>query len=88
MNECLNEIVQLTPDARLSARQRNRLYDYFNLCAEEYLFYQRGYILPQVWESWLNGMRFYYKHPLIADLWNSELKQDSYYNFPGHCLKS
>jgi hypothetical protein len=46
LNECLNEIADLPTDATLSDHQRNRLYDYFNLYAEEYLFYQRGYILP------------------------------------------
>jgi hypothetical protein len=87
LNEGLNEIHGLLEDAMLSYHQRNRLYDYFNLCAEEYLFYRRGYILPQVWDSWLNGMRFYYKHRVIADLWELELNQESYYGFPGHLLR-
>jgi hypothetical protein len=87
LNACLNEIHDLPEDASLSPHQRNRLYDYFNLCAEEYLFYQRGYILPNVWDSWLNGMRFYYEHRVIADLWDIELEQDSYYGFPGYILR-
>jgi len=39
---------------------RASLIDYFNLCAEEYLLYKRGYIPSEVWESWLAGMFQYW----------------------------
>ncbi|WP_251951685.1 hypothetical protein [Salinibacter ruber] len=50
MNGDLNEIVgksesELTPD------EKTLLYDYFNPCAEEYLFYKRGYVPHEVWKS-------------------------------------
>ena len=31
--------------------------DYFNLCAEEWIFREAGYIYDRVWKSWEAGMR-------------------------------
>jgi hypothetical protein len=31
----------------------------FNLCAEEYFFYLQGYIHPEVWKAWENGMKYF-----------------------------
>src|SRR5690606_41117413 len=36
----------------LSPASRQLIVDYFNLCAEEYLFYREKYILPEVWGAW------------------------------------
>jgi hypothetical protein len=56
-----------------------RVIDYFNLCGEEYLFYKHGYILPEAWESWRRGMRQYMDVESIRELWEFEVKTDSYY---------
>ena len=61
--------------------------DYFNLCAEEYMFYKLGYIREEAWQAWLEGMRHYYDNPQIRELWDDELKQDSYYGFPKEQLR-
>ena len=66
----------------LTDEMKEVLVDYFNLCAEEYLFYKLGYIREEAWQAWLEGMRYYYENPRIRELWNDELKQDSYYGFP------
>jgi hypothetical protein len=55
------------------------LFDYFNLCGEEYLFYSQGYVYPEVWKAWFNGMEFFRPNPRIRQLWNEELKTGSYY---------
>ena len=55
------------------------LFDYFNLCGEEYLFYRKGYIYPEVWRSWVAGMNLYYKDPKIKRLRVHELSFESYY---------
>ena len=55
------------------------LNDYFNLCGEEYLFYRRGYIYPEVWKSWVAGMKIYYANERIKKLWAQELSNQSYY---------
>ena len=55
---------------------------YFNLCAEEHLFYKRGFIDEDVWEAWQNGMRYYFGKDVVADLWE-EQNEESYYEFRG-----
>lgn len=62
------------------------LIDYFNLCGEEYFYFKRGYISIEVWEAWLNGMKFYYQIDPIKELWNRELEQNSYYGFSKELL--
>ena len=52
---------------------------YFNLCAEEFLFYRLGYIDPAAWFAWQNGMRFYLANLRIRHLWEKDVKSNSYY---------
>ena len=54
---------------------------YFNLCAEEWLFWRAGYIYDPVWQAWQNGMRQYSKDKRVMSLWDAEAKTDSYYGF-------
>ena len=54
---------------------------YFNLCAEEWLFWRAGYIYDPVWRAWQNGMKQYSTDPRVAALWEKEAKTDSYYGF-------
>ena len=79
LNESLNSIVRTNPDQSLSTKQIDILYDYFNLCGEEYLFYQKGYIYPEVWRAWCNGIYYYLSHPSIGKTWKQEEETDSYY---------
>lgn len=54
--------------------------DYFNLCAEEYLFYREGYILPDVWTAWCRGMWQYVgTDGPLRHLWQREVTTGSYY---------
>lgn len=55
--------------------------DYFNLCAEEYLFYEMGYIYDCVWDAWYNGMKQFGNDMRVAELWKQEIQTDSYYDF-------
>lgn len=77
MNEKLNAIMK--DNKPLEPADISNLFDYFNLCGEEYLFYRRGYIYPEVWRSWVAGMKFYYKDARIQKLWVEELSSESYY---------
>jgi hypothetical protein len=54
---------------------------YFNLCAEEWLFWRAGYIYDPVWDAWHNGMKQYSKDSRVMAIWADELKTDSYYGF-------
>ncbi len=85
LNEHLNHILEqkaLPPD--LSGERTkaiDHLFDYFNLCAEEYLYFQAGHIDPKVWVSWCVGMKDFAEVADIAKLWREELKRPSYYGF-------
>jgi hypothetical protein len=65
----------------LTDEEAHTLGDYFNLCAEEYLFYLKGYIDPDVWESWVAGMHYYFNQPRIAGYWYQQGDKNSYYKF-------
>jgi hypothetical protein len=70
--------------AGLAALDAGAIGKYFDLCAEEYLFYKRGYIHPDAWRAWVNGMRFVFANEPVRMKWQSELtdvKQSSYYGF-------
>ena len=61
--------------------QQRVFVDYFNLCAEEYLFYEAGYIYERVWNAWYNGMKQFGRDMRIVELWKQEIPTDSYYGF-------
>ena len=83
-NLTLEEIDNKSDDDVIS---RDVLFDYFNLCAEEYLYYKKGYILPEVWEYWENGMERFFNDPRIKKLWEEDninsdgSSNNSYYGF-------
>lgn len=63
----------------LSEGDRPFIVDYYNLCAEEYLFYKLGYIHEDVWRSWCRGMLWYLRRHPFKDVWNEEVEIDSFY---------
>lgn len=77
MNEKLSEVLST---GQVNSN-RSSLIDYFNLCAEEYPLYKRGYIPLEVWDSWRAGMFQYWSLPEVRGLWISETKTASYYRF-------
>ena len=83
LNEKLNDILRKgdeDPSMELDQNDRATLNDYFNLCAEEYLFKELGYIHPQAWEAWYKGMGIYFTDQRICKFWEQEEK-GSYYGF-------
>jgi 4-amino-4-deoxy-L-arabinose transferase-like glycosyltransferase len=81
LSDGLNKVLFGPREGNLSDSERKLLFSYFNLCAEEYIFYQAGYIDHHVWQSWQRGMRVFFEHPRISCLWASECQADSYYGF-------
>jgi hypothetical protein len=77
MNGDLIDIV----DGKLSAGKdvRKIVVDYFNLCAEEYLFFREGYIHDEVWCAWCRGMLWYLRRHPFREIWNDEVTTDSFY---------
>lgn len=63
----------------LSGDDRNIIVDYYNLCAEEYLFYRDGYIYRDVWSSWCRGMLWYLGCHRFREVWEDEVKTQSFY---------
>ena len=81
LNEKLNAIISRPTDSPLAPEHRDTLYDYFNLCAEEHLFYEAGYIDERVWQAWLLGMKYFAKDAAVRRLWEEEIGAGSYYHF-------
>jgi hypothetical protein len=81
LNDGLNRILVGPNAGELSESERELVFSYFSLCAEEYFFYRAGYIDESVWESWCRGMNVFFGHPRIRDLWDADCKAGSYYGF-------
>jgi hypothetical protein len=81
LNEVLNALAAEEENAPLTSDQQNALFNYFNLCAEEWFYYSQGYIYPEVWRAWENGMRHFFNHPRVQHLWKNDPGKDSYYGF-------
>ena len=81
LNDGLNRILVGPKQGDLSENEREFVFRYFNLCAEEYVFYRAGYIDEYVWQSWCRGMNTFFRHARIRDLWDTDCTTDSYYGF-------
>lgn len=76
MNGRLGEIVA---SGTATDKQIQLIVDYLNLCAEEYLFFRQGYIVPEVWTAWCRGMLQYLNCEPFLAVWRKELTLGSYY---------
>jgi hypothetical protein len=79
----MNDVLQSAIRSKngFTESERDLFIDYFNLCSEEWLFWQAGYVYDPVWHSWENGMRQYGKDPRVQELWATERQTNSYYRF-------
>lgn len=81
LNNYLVIIEQKYPSAELldkaenAAELKQKVIDYFSLCAEEfYWFRHKKRIEPLIWKSWQAGMNYWYnKVPVIRSLWEKEV---------------
>lgn len=78
MNDDMNHIYG-DSKSPLTEAETKTLFKYFNLCGEEYLYFQKGFICVEVWQAWNNGMKFFRQNPRIKKLWDDELGTGSYY---------
>jgi hypothetical protein len=82
LNECLNRILaEEMLEEDLSKEDLNVVYNYFNLCGEEYFYFRQRYIDPKVWKAWRNGMKIFYRNDRIRRAWAKELESGSHYGF-------
>jgi hypothetical protein len=85
LNNGLNEFCHSPRD--LTDPDRRVLSAYFDLCAEEYMYFTAGYIDFRVWCAWVEGMRYFDEDHRIRQFWEGELnKQKSYYGFSLDCI--
>lgn len=87
LNECLYNITDSDKTIEsLSFKEKDKIYDYFNLCAEEYYWFKKNRINKNVWYSWKEGMKYWYSKPLIKEMWMNEVSDSnakaSYYLKP------
>ena len=81
LNNRLDTLLVKDGALMLTNEDKQLLYDYFNLCAEEYLYFKSGYIDAEVWLSWLKGMKIFLSNSDVRRLWQEELNSGSYYGF-------
>jgi len=65
MNESLRAIRETSEMMELTVAEQDDLIDYFNLCAEEFMYHEAGCIDERVWRAWRNGMRAFAENPRI-----------------------
>lgn len=85
LNNLINSLKD-NPKRVLSNNEKNIIRNYFNLCAEEYLWKSKGRIPSNVWSAWKSGMMSNLEIAQIRDLWLEEIATDygrkSYYGLP------
>ncbi len=79
-NNLLNNIDSNKESYVLTEQDKYLIIDYFNMCAEEYLWYKKNRISKDVWLSWKSGMIYYMKLEKIQQiLQEQEIQKNSYY---------
>jgi len=83
LNECMNKIKDgKTIENKNAYEVMLIVYDYLNLCAEEYYWYRQGLINQDVWYNWHNGMEYFFKCELVKIIvYEERHNKDSYYCF-------
>ena len=70
-NDLLNELRE-DSERKLKKDEKNLVIDYFNLCAEEYLWYSQNRIHKRVWVAWKAGIKSNLEIKQIAELFHKE----------------
>lgn len=69
-------------EPNLKSKNITAVFDYINLCSEQYYWYRKGFIDENVWQCWKKGMQDWYRHSFfIKKLIEREKERNaSYYN--------
>lgn len=51
----------------------NMIIDYFNMCAEQYLWYSKGLVSSQVWKAWKSGIIANLRIEIVNSYWLKEI---------------
>ena len=88
-DELNNELADIPPEfKKVEEEKRKKIVDYFNLCAEEYLWRSRGHIPDEVWSAWKRGMKQYFDKEPFKELWEGDQGAENYYGFSPDVLDS
>lgn len=90
INSFIDDISKISLEDWRELKKKKRIkythtiYDFFNLCAEEYYWYKKNRVDFKVWESWSSGMnKIYNSSDVIKMIWDEECKDEkgikSYY---------
>ncbi|MCB0741155.1 MAG: hypothetical protein KDB92_08935 [Chitinophagaceae bacterium] len=86
-NDLLNSL-RNDDEYKFKTGEKNLIYDYFNLCAEEFLWFKKGRIPKRVWFAWENGIRENLKIPIINEMFKAEILtkegRTSFYGLPDY----
>lgn len=79
LNEIVDKVSKMTLkewkdlNPKKQKKYSYKINDYFNLCAEEYYWFQKKRIEDKIWDSWSYGMNVIYKRSeVIQMLWDEE----------------
>lgn len=82
LNDLFNDL-RLNPERALKIDEKKLIFDYFNLCAEEYLWKKKGRIPLDVWDAWKAGIQSNLEISQVRELFNQEARdkktRKSYY---------
>lgn len=80
MNSFLHQVKEIAP---LTEEDKQRVIDYLNLCAEEYMWVKKGRLPIDIWNSWKNGIMLHLEKESIRNIFLEEqrLWRSSYYGF-------
>lgn len=80
-NKLNNHLNDIHDDTVLTKEQEQKVIDYLNLCAEEYMWVKKGRIPERIWHSWNIGMKVYMTKKPIGQVFEKERSfwKSSYY---------
>ena len=89
VNFSLQELLEKSKDESYTlqnlnddAELRDKMMDYFNICAEELYWKKKGRIPDDVWNAWKIGMDSWYNEiPILRELWKEEISGDGYKSY-------
>ena len=76
----IDDYDKLMPEKRIE--HEGVIMDFFNICSEEYFWYQEGRINSKIWKSWHKGMNdIYNKSLIIQRLWLEESNNEGFISY-------
>jgi hypothetical protein len=82
VNQTIDAIVRAEDKSlALTQSERDDLFEYFNLCGEEYFYFRQGSVPDEVWVTWKVGMKAIFADARVIRLWDSDSGPSAYYGF-------